>query len=107
MNRVGRELGLWSQPKISEHVKFLKTCKNFENIGVIVWMWICWVVGSWQTVSFIPRRNSNKTRQCFHSLPRLVSPGSHKETSSTIAKKSKSFENISPLYQDVKGFLDF
>ena len=68
-------------------------------------LWVL-VVGSWQTVSFIPRRNSNKTRQCFHSLPRLVSPGSHKETSSTIAK-SKSFENISPLYRDMKGFLDF
>ena len=66
-------------------------------------LWVL-VVGSWQTVSFIPRRNSNKTRQCFHSLPRLVSPGSHKETSSTIAKKSKSFENISPLYQDKRDF---
>ena len=30
------------------------------------WGWEFVGGGSWQTVSFIPRRNSNKTRQCFH-----------------------------------------
>ena len=72
-----------------EPAKNIKTCKKFENIEVIVWMWNCWVVGSWQTVSFIPRRNSNKTRQCFHSVAAPVSAVSDQKTPPKMQKKAK------------------